>query len=329
MRLQYFTASIFLMGIMCLGLSVASDGDKQRQGSDLIAKAMSLQGIRAQEAKPFHFQAKIQAQRIVTKPLTGTYDEMWISPDKWRREIKIAGFDQVEVGTSNSKWIERNVDFRPRAAYLTSVALESFFRPEVAPHEKIKSLRKSKREGVQLQCVELELGHSDRELCFDPSGALALEEHLNQRFEYEDFGKFGEKIFPHSIRVSEGGNEVLNLHIEDPAEPAVEVLSFDHAASALQMAPCERWPAEPLEKIPPQYPQLARQAREQGTVVLYVVVAADGRVDKLRILESAGRSLNESATDAVRQWTYAPLACGSAPLPTEIEVRINYTLSGY
>jgi len=235
----------------------------------------------------------------------------------------------VEVGSRNSKWVSRNADFRPRVAYLTSVALESFFRPEAAPSEKIKSLRKRKEKGVQLLCVQLEMGHSDRELCFDPSGALALEEHLNQRFEYDDFGKFGEKIFPHSIRVSEGGSEVLNLHMEDPVAPPVQAVSFDHVASALQMAPCERWPAEPMEKIPPQYPQDARQARQQGTVILYVVVSGDGSVDKLRVLESAGGSLNKSAIEAVRQWTYAPLACGTTPLQSEIEVRINYTLSEY
>jgi len=81
-RLTYFIAYIVFVCMMCVGLSSGSDGDKQRQGSDLIAKAVSLQDIRAQEAKPFHFQAKIQAQRIVTKPLTGTYDEVWISPEK-------------------------------------------------------------------------------------------------------------------------------------------------------------------------------------------------------------------------------------------------------
>ncbi len=249
-----------------------------------------------------------------------------MSPEKWRREINISGFDQVEVGASNSKWISRNADFRPRVAYLTSRAFESFFRPEAAPGEKIKSLRKRKEKGVQLQCAQLEMGHSDRELCFDPSGVLALEEHLNQRFEYDDFGKFGEKFFPHTIRVFEANNEVLSLHMEAPVTPPDQAVSFDHAASALQMSPCERWPAEPEKKIPPQYPPQAMQAHQQGTVVLYAVVAGDGSVDKLKVLESAGGNLDKSATDAVRQWKYTPLTCGAASLPSEIEVRINYAL---
>ena len=329
MRVQYFAAYIFLTGIMCVGSSSASDGDKLRQGSELLTKAVSLQDIRAQGAKPFHFQAKIEAQRIVSKPVTGSYDEIWMSPEKWRREINFSGFDQVEVGSSNSKWVSRNAGFRPRVAYLTSLALENFFTPEAAPSEKITSLRQKKKKGLLLQCVQLEVGHSDRELCFDPSGVLAMEEHLNQRFEYADFGKFGEKIFPHSIRVFEADYEVLNLQIQDPEAPPVQAVSFDHPASALQMAPCERWPAEPENKIVPQYPQLARQGHQQGTVVLYVVVGADGRVDGLKVLESAGESLDKSASDAVRQWTYAPMTCGAASLPSEIEVRTSYTLSGY
>jgi len=49
---------------------------------------------------------------------------------------------------------------------------------------------------------------------------------------------------------------------------------------------------------------------------------------KIRVLESAGGNLDKAATDAVRQWTFAPLTCGAASLPSEIEVRINYTLLG-
>jgi TonB family protein len=327
LKLRCFPAFTFLVGVMCAGLCAASHADNQIQGPELFAKAVSLQEIHTQDGKPFHLQVQIQAKHIVTKPTTGTYDEVWMSPERWRREINMGGFDQVEVGGINSKWVSRNADFRPRFAYLTAIALESFFRPEVSPGEKIKSVRKRKKKGVELQCAQLEMAHGGRELCFDPSGALATEEHMNQRFEYSELGKFGEKIFPHSIRVFEADNEVLNLRLEDPATP-VQAVSFGHVASALQVAACERWPPAPDQKIQPQYPSAARQAREQGVVVLYVAVTSDGRVSKLRVLESAGESLNKSAADAVRQWTYAPLSCGvGARLPSEIEVRVRYSLS--
>lgn len=272
---------------------------------------------------------RVHAERIVSKPTDGTYDEVWLSPDKWRHEIVFPGFRQVIVGEENSSWLSRNLDFRPRAEYLITQAIERFVHPELLPKERIVSLREKKKDGILLQCAEVRDANApNRELCFDPSGALFSDETMDQRFEYADYGKFEGRIFPHKIQVFESGAEVLNLAADDLSQPQdISPKFFEHEPVALKMSPCERQYTHLVKKVPPHYPEDARHAGQQGTVILYALLSADGHVEKIKVLQGPGPSLEQAAVDAVQRWVYAPVRCGTPPLPTEMEVRVNFALS--
>jgi protein TonB len=55
------------------------------------------------------------------------------------------------------------------------------------------------------------------------------------------------------------------------------------------------------------YPKDALQRRDQGTVILRVLVGSDGLPRTIEIERSSGsRSLDNAARDAVRRWTFQP-----------------------
>jgi TonB family protein len=311
-------------------LAVADDSKAQNEASDLVAHAAIRQGIRHAGEKPYVLRIQFSAEHIVPKHLDGQYEELWMSPDKWRRELVLSGFKQVEIGSGDSKWVTRNLDFSPRPAYLLEIALDAFIEPRILAEERVAAVRTRTSKGADRRCVELNgvVANSRREICFDKSGTLVSEEHLQQRFEFEDFVAYGEKIFPRTVRVYADDRMVLDFTAQGPsplAEPKPEL--FRSEAGALQFAPCERRPAIPTNKIVPQYPREARNAHQQGTVTVYAVVAATGRVGRTKVLESAGQALDHATLDAVQQWTYPAANCGTQPLPTEIEIRVNYALS--
>jgi TonB family protein len=324
-------AWILTVGLFSL-LSFADDSQLQKDGSELLTKAAALQGIRMNGAKPFLLHARLHAERIVPKPTDGQYEELWIAPDKWRRETAFPGYKQVEVGDADSRWLSRNTEYRPRPVYLTQIAIEAFVDLKLLPEERITSIHNRKKKGIESKCLELTTPKpgSPRELCFDTSGALIAEEYLGIRFQYADFANFGDKIFPRSIQVDESGREVLNLKTDDltsPANPRSEL--FRHDSSARQLALCERWPTQPITKVPPRYPPEARSAHEEGTVVVYALLSGEGYVEKTAVIESAGRALDQATLDAVQHWTYPPAKCGARSLGTEIEIRVNYSISTY
>jgi TonB family protein len=176
--------------------------------------------------------------------------------------------------------------------------------------------------------TEVDANNLGRTLCFDPRGPLANVDDRTVRLQYLDFQKFGEKLYPRHLKVYQNGEQALDVRVTELSFlPDAAPAHFDHVDGARLMAVCSQWEAGvPAKKVTPQYPSEARNAGMQGTVYLYVALAADGSVDKLKVLESAGAPLDNASINAVKQWVYAPVNCGPKPLPTEIEVQVNFEL---
>lgn len=80
-----------------------------------------------------------------------------------------------------------------------------------------------------------------------------------------------------------------------------------------------------LNKVTPKYPPEAKQAHIEGKVVLDAIISKTGEVDRLRVV-SGPKELQQSALDAVRQWTYTPVLLNGAPVEVETTINVNYTL---
>lgn len=82
-----------------------------------------------------------------------------------------------------------------------------------------------------------------------------------------------------------------------------------------------------IHEVPPQYPDLARQAHIQGTVVFQAVIGKDGTVRHLQVL-SGPPMLIGAATDAVRKWRYKPSYLNGEPLEADTQIKVRFTLAG-
>jgi len=77
----------------------------------------------------------------------------------------------------------------------------------------------------------------------------------------------------------------------------------------------------------PLYPQMARMARVQGSVVLQAVISKNGAIENLRVV-SGHPMLQQSALDAVRQWRYRPYLLNGEPVEVETQITVNFNLAG-
>lgn len=74
---------------------------------------------------------------------------------------------------------------------------------------------------------------------------------------------------------------------------------------------------------PPRYPMESRRKHEEGTVVLRLLIGADGRVQQISVAQSSGFDrLDEAALQAVRTWRWQPTLRDGQP----VEVRGLYTM---
>lgn len=84
---------------------------------------------------------------------------------------------------------------------------------------------------------------------------------------------------------------------------------------------------ESISNPPPRYPAASRKAREDGRVLLRVVVGVDGRAKEISVIQSSGYArLDDSAVDAVRRWRFFPARKEGELAEGSLEVPISFSL---
>ncbi len=84
-------------------------------------------------------------------------------------------------------------------------------------------------------------------------------------------------------------------------------------------------PPKLIRSVDPVYPEIARQARVEGVVILAAKTDASGKIQDVMILRSIPL-LNQAAIDAVRQWVYEPLVINNVPTPVVFTVTVRFQI---
>lgn len=79
-------------------------------------------------------------------------------------------------------------------------------------------------------------------------------------------------------------------------------------------------------KVVPIYPDDAKKSRIQGKVKLDAVIGKAGEIEQLKVV-SGPKELQQSAVDAVRQWTYKPFLLNGEPVKVSTMITVNYSLT--
>jgi protein TonB len=81
-----------------------------------------------------------------------------------------------------------------------------------------------------------------------------------------------------------------------------------------------------LKNVNPAYPDIAKQARVQGVVILECTISPQGKVSEVKVLRGIPL-LDQAAVDAVKQWVYTPTLLNGVPVPVIMTVTVNFKLS--
>ena len=101
-----------------------------------------------------------------------------------------------------------------------------------------------------------------------------------------------------------------------PSEQAQEFYAFDE-------------PPVLIKYVSPSYPDLARQAGIEGTVLLRVLVSEDGKVMSANVLQSDVTPMMEkAAVEAAKQFRFKPAKQRTVPVKATMMVPIRFKLHG-
>ena len=105
------------------------------------------------------------------------------------------------------------------------------------------------------------------------------------------------------------------------------LLPFPSSGREASAAPLRQAVPLYLRNPPPEYPHAARRRGYEGTVIMEVLVDREGRVEKLRVLESSGHDmLDRAAMGAVKGWTFEPARRGEEKVDMWVKVPLTFRL---
>jgi TonB family protein len=82
---------------------------------------------------------------------------------------------------------------------------------------------------------------------------------------------------------------------------------------------------EAIEKVPPAYPEWARQKDTEGTVIVQALIGRDGRVKDTKVTHSIP-DLDDYAVAAVKQWRFHPAKYKGRPVAVWVAVPVKFSL---
>jgi TonB family protein len=81
-----------------------------------------------------------------------------------------------------------------------------------------------------------------------------------------------------------------------------------------------------IHKVEPEYSEEARQRKFQGTVILFIVVDAEGKPRDLRVIRPLGLGLDQKAIEAVEKWKFKPGMKDGKPVAVQATIEVNFRL---
>lgn len=302
---------------------------RDEHGGQLLSRASEISDIHHQGASPFTLKAEFRVHDR-DKDEVGTYTEIWLSNEKWRREAVAGHSRRLELGSGRKKWM-LDEDLNPR--YFNT--LSSNFNLTTPPKEaKVKEVRNGVIGGLQVSCIRTESPFLKETYCVDPrDGTLLQRESVlkaadksKTTVQFADYQPFGDRLFPRQIhQITERQGSIDITVSELSSEVSSDAALFAAPVGAVELGNCD--PGKTLrpqvQSSPdPEFP--ANAPNSQGYVVLSLVVGTDGKTHLIHVVQSGGEAFDVSAVRAVQQWKFRPATCQGEPIATMINVDVEF-----
>ena len=261
-------------------------GKAKQQGKEILENARKVSDIRSDGSSPFRMEGTFHIVRKKDRQdVAGTYTEIWVSKAKWRREIQTASAHELEVVSGSMKWTTKSETSVPYEALSRSLTLVF---PEHLPD--VRHVTERKLDSLIAKCVEGNSGPGSETIdCVDPaSGVFLLRESasgygtfsplIRHSCVYRNYEKFGDRLFPHSLRCTDESGDSAELTITKLAsEPSPDENLFARPAEAEETKVCHGQIPPPRAVYAPA-PAYPNHHNERLVVVLWTVVGVDGKV---------------------------------------------------
>lgn len=296
----------------------------------------------AKDLKPWHLKLEFTLyDDDGTHPVPGVLEEWWAGPNQDRITYTSARINGTRLRTPAG-------DFRTPGKHSEPYALEKLHDAIVDPAPSAQVLDATEPQPAEVEIGKARLGC----IILSPKGQHALDaragffptycyspqqdelrltlEFVVQRLLRNGMGRFqGQSVATTAkISLSEipiGEDKVTTMQAMPAAAMDFSPAGLEKQEPAALSA--EVYAGALLHRVPPVYPEAAKQHHIGGVVLLHTQIGKDGHVKVLGVRYSSSPFLNGAAEEAVKQWIYEPYLLHGAPVEVDTTALVQFTLA--
>jgi hypothetical protein len=303
--------------------TVVCASDKQSEGMALIRRAVDLTDLR--QSGPYHMRSSLTVVDEALGKREGTDVVTFLSTER-RRDLHMAGYDEVAVFLGHNMYRTRSLGFTPPSLRV-DIAGSLRNLPETLTYKVLRVFNRKINE-VEARRVYLQQQNdqpAEVTWCFDPTTGLPIKQlsgNGRQRIKFSNYKPFGSRFVPGVIEAIVDGKqrgkaviEAIDSGITDSVhvfEPPVDATVRQWCDNMQRPRPISIWPPD----IPPG-------ARSHSGLELKYELTVDAQGNVMDVIPMAAKPyVDRIAIETIRRWQSKPAMCDGTPVPTDMWIDI-------
>ena len=327
-----WSLGLMVSAAVTIGAGSASAKDADSSAVVLLQRANTLTDIREPGAAPFHLKVAFHAypgmdfaKKGKASVITGDgiYEETWLSPEKWRREVTFTGYHAVEIRANGVRKYQADSDYEPsRVLMMLDALLYPVPRNLISP-EFAESHEDWKVEHLTAGTISyVSLTHRDRGLNNDwfyysydllPSGLLVRSNYLGLVTSWEKDSVFGGKVVPLHFEIQALGHTLVSADVTITPAGETDATQFDlavpPATPGLTLRPLHMFEI----KLAEFYDPLGVFAGPFPRGSLREIIDRKGQARETELIDSPNPADDENLVDSQRTKRFYPAKVDGDP----------------
>ena len=302
---------------------------------NLLERARQNSAMHMPGTAPFTIKVSFNSTGDSKNTGYGEVEETWLNGQTWRWSARLGDYSQLRIFYQGAAYDEKPKGFIPLRLQM---ARNAVFWPVVgnfAPM--LLRMATASFQGTDLACMLISGGANDatatpgrrweeNEFCIDPKSGL-LRAHseapgIYTIYEYDGALQFHGRTIPRHISVVEGGETVLQIHVDSIEDANPDPNQFVPTHQMLARGPGA------IMVGPFRFPEFVQAPAgyngEVRPVIVHAILDQKGKVLDAEVVQSSDPGLVAAAMGVVRHSTY-PAALSTAPRQREAFINVKFT----
>jgi hypothetical protein len=224
--------------------AAAQSVDKEpKNATEWFQRADDQMDLRMPGSTPFHIKVvfhafpglvldKQESSQIISGD--GTYEETWLAPKRWRREVTLGSYHAVEVQSATARKMQASSDYEPSRVLMLLEALlypvpRDLFTPSLMEGHPRWKIENGAVGGLSYVKISRTSGPYDdmHAYLFLPKGELVQSIEMGIVTSWQNSVIFGGRVVPRHIGVQGGTQDLLTADVTVEPVGTVDAAAFE------------------------------------------------------------------------------------------------------